>query len=166
MSVVGVRPMRPEDWPGVEAVFRQGIETGNATFERTPPSWERFDASKSTVGRLVATVEGELVGWVAASPVSARDVYRGVVEHSVYVAPQARGNGVGSELLAEFLRLADASGIWTVQASVFPENTASLALHERAGFRRVGYRERIARMEYGPWAGWRDTVLIERRRPD
>ncbi|TQJ30926.1 phosphinothricin acetyltransferase [Microbacterium sp. SLBN-146] len=164
-----VRPMGADDWPAVEAVYRQGIATGNATFESEPPSdWSTFDAGKITTGRLVAVDDdGILAGWVAASRISARDVYRGVVEHSVYVADSARGRGVGALLLAAFLRAADDDGIWTIQSSVFPENVASLALHERAGFRRVGQRERIAFMTYGPWAGqWRDTVLIERRRPD
>ena len=160
-----VRPMAAADWPAVLGIYRQGIETGNATFEGDPPSWEAFDAGKLSLGRLVAVGEqGDVMGWVAASSVSTREVYRGVVEHSVYVSPDARGRGVGAELLQAFLDAADAAGIWTVQSSIFPENTASLALHDRAGFRRVGRRERIALMTYGPWAGqWRDTILVERR---
>lgn len=164
---IRVRPMQPEDWTAVEAVYREGIATGNATFESEPPAdWSAFAAGKVATGRLVAVDDdGTLAGWVAASRVSGRDAYRGVVEHSVYVADAARGRGVGAMLLGEFLRAADDDGIWTIQSSVFPENVASLALHERAGFRRVGQRERIAFMTYGPWAGqWRDTVLIERRR--
>lgn len=166
---IHVRPMRADDWPAVETVYREGIATGNATFEsEPPPDWPSFQAGRIAPGRLVAIDEtGMLVGWVAASRVSGRDVYRGVVEHSVYVADAARGRGVGAVLLDEFVRAADDDGIWTIQSSVFPENVASLALHDRAGFRRVGQRERIAFMTYGPWAGrWRDTVLIERRRPD
>ncbi len=165
--MIAVRPLRPEDWPAVENIYREGIATGNATFEAEPPDWPAFDAGKLPTGRLVAIGDdGTIAGWVAASAVSTRPVYRGVVEHSVYVASHARGRGVGTLLLDEFLRAADAAGIWTIQSSIFPENTASLALHERAGFRRVGQRERIALMSYGPWAGqWRDTVLIERRHP-
>lgn len=168
MSTLHVRPMTAEDWPAVEDIYRQGIASGNATFEAEPPDWPTFDAGKLRIGRLVATDEaGRIIGWVAASAVSAREVYRGIVEHSVYVADQARGRRAGATLLDAFLRAADAAGVWTVQSSIFPENTASLALHERAGFREVGRRERIALMTYGPWAGrWRDTILVERRRAD
>ncbi|WP_368499937.1 N-acetyltransferase family protein [Herbiconiux sp. A18JL235] len=162
---VTIRPMTAADWPAVEAIYRAGIATGNATFEAEPPSWEHFDAGKLHAGRLVATAgTGAVLGWVAASPVSAREVYRGVVEHSVYVAPAASGKGVGRQLVDAFISAAEGAGIWTIQSSIFPENTASLALHDRAGFRRIGTRERIALMTYGPWAGqWRDTILIERR---
>jgi len=160
-----VRPMAAEDWAEVERIYREGIATGNATFETQPPSWESFDAGKLVTGRLVAADDtGTVLGWVAASLVSARDTYRGVVEHSVYVAAAAMGGGVGRLLLEAFIDAADADGIWTIQSSIFPENTASLALHERAGFRVVGRRERIALMTYGPWADqWRDTVFLERR---
>lgn len=163
--VVQIRAMTADDWPAVEAIYRQGIATGNATFESAPPTWESFDARRLMLGRLVAVDEaGTVLGWVAASLVSTREVYRGVVEHSVYVGDHARGWRVGATLLDAFLRAADEGGIWTVQASIFPENPASLAMHERAGFRRVGIRERIALMTYGPWAGrWRDSVMIERR---
>ncbi|WJS92488.1 GNAT family N-acetyltransferase [Microbacterium testaceum] len=166
MTAPHIRPMRADDCPFVESIYRDGIATGNATFEAEPPSWQDFDRGKLTVGRLVAVDHAhDVVGWVAAAPVSAREVYRGVVEHSVYVSPLARGRRIGTELVAAFLSEVDAAGIWTVQSSIFPENPASLTLHEQAGFRRVGTRERIARMTYGPWAGqWRDTVLIERRR--
>lgn len=166
MTALTIRPMQVEDWPSVESIYRDGIATGNATFEAEPPSWEEFDRGKLTAGRLVAVDDtDQVVGWVAASPVSAREVYRGVVEHSVYVSPHGRGRRIGSQLVAAFLRDIDAAGIWTVQSSIFPENAASLTLHERAGFRRVGTRERIGLMTYGPWAGqWRDTLLIERRR--
>lgn len=164
---VSIRPMTAADWPAVETIYRAGIETGNATFESEPPSWENFDAGKLDVGRLVAVDENAreaVVGWVAASPVSAREVYRGVVEHSVYVSPSVAGQGMGRLLLDAFIAAAENAGIWTIQSSIFPENAASLALHDRAGFRRIGTRERIALMTYGPWAGqWRDTILIERR---
>lgn len=160
-----IQAMTANDWPQVEAIYREGIAAGNATFESEPPSWDDFDRGKLDVGRLVATdSEGSVLGWIAASRVSAREVYRGVVEHSVYVADRAHGRGVGKALLAAFLNDAENAGIWTIQASIFPENAPSLALHERAGFRRIGHRERIAYMTYGPWRDtWRDTILIERR---
>lgn len=168
MTTAVVRAMTAGDWPAVEAIYREGISAGNATFEGEPPSWEAFDTGKIRAGRLVAVdVAGAVLGWIAASPVSARDVYRGVVEHSVYVANRAQGRGVGALLLEAFLHAAHNAGVWTIQASIFPENTASLALHDRAGFRRIGTRERIALMTYGPSRGqWRDTVLIEHRRTD
>jgi phosphinothricin acetyltransferase len=162
-----VRPLAPGDWQAVEQIYREGITTGNATFEPEPPSWESFDAGKLTVGRLVAAdISGAVVGWAAVSPTSTREVYRGVVEHSVYVAATAQGNGVGLILLTALIDACDAAQIWTIQSSIFPENAASLALHDRAGFRRIGTRERVAYMTYGPYSGqWRDTILIERRRP-
>lgn len=165
MSGIRTRALRAEDWPSVEAIFREGLATGNASFETEPPAWDAFDAAKLRAGRLVAVdADDMVVGWIAASRVSARPVYRGVVEHSVYVAERGRGRGAGRALLGAFLPSMEAAGIWTVQSSIFPENHASLALHERAGFRRVGRRERIALMSYGPWAGtWRDTILVERR---
>ena len=159
-----IRRMAGTDWAAVESIYAEGIATGNATFEQQPPTWQSFDAGRLPTGRLVAELDGELVGWVAASPTSARAAYRGVVEHSVYVAASARGRGIGGKLLDAFIAAADAAGIWTIQSSIFPENSASLALHSSRGFRTVGTRERIALMGYGPWAGqWRDTVLIERR---
>lgn len=160
-----VRRMTPEDWPAVERILAAGIAGGEATFETETPSWERFDAGKITEARLVAEgPDGVVVGWVAASPVSTRDAYRGVIEHSVYVDPDSRGRRIGRLLLDAFLTAADAAGYWTVQSSVFPENVASLRLHESAGFRVIGRRERIARSLLGPHAGqWRDTILIERR---
>lgn len=169
-SVPGVRfrAMREADWPAVEEIYRAGIATGQATFDSAPPaSWEEFAERRIPALRLVAVDDDERVrGWAAATPVSARAVYRGVVEHSVYVHPEEFGRGLGARLLAEFIRVADEHGVWTIQGSLFPENTASVRLHKRAGFRTVGRRERIALMTYGPQAGqWRDTVIVERRRP-
>lgn len=157
--------MTAADWPQVEAIFAAGIEDGEATFETTTPSWEQFDACKIPDARLVAVDEtGTVVGWAAASPVSSREVYRGVVEHSVYIAPTHHGHGIGRQLLDAFMAAAEDAGYWMIQSSIFPENTASLRLHEHAGFRVVGHRERIARSRLGPHAGeWRDTVLIEYR---
>ncbi|MCP2636518.1 GNAT family N-acetyltransferase [Microbacterium sp. HD4P20] len=159
--------MTVADWPSVERIYAQGIEDGEATFEVATPSWEAFDAGRLPVGRIVAVDESDAVrGWVAASPVSSRPAYRGVVEHSVYIDREARGRGLGRLLLDAFIAAADADGVWTIQSSIFPENAASLRLHEAAGFRVVGRRERIAQTRIGPHAGqWRDTILIERRTP-
>ena len=162
-----VRSMRPEDWPSVRDIYQEGIDTGQATFESQAPGWDRFDASRLPAHRLVAeTADGRIVGWAAVSPVSARPVYSGVVEHSVYVAGEARGLGVGTALLRALSASTEAGGIWTIQASVFPENEASLKLHLANGYVVVGRRQRIARMSHGPLSGtWRDTILIERRSP-
>jgi phosphinothricin acetyltransferase len=163
--MVAIRPMQAADWPEVEAILAAGIAGGEATFESVAPSWEQFDAGKIATPRLVAVDDtGTLVGWAAASPVSSRDVYRGVIEHSVYIHPDRQGLGIGRALLHAFVEAADHAGYWTIQSSIFPENTASIRLHERAGFRIVGTRERIARSSLGPHSGeWRDTVLVERR---
>lgn len=166
MGPILFRPMAESDWPVVESIYRAGIATGHATFETAPPeTWAAFTAGKRSELSLVAVDStGRVLGWVAASLVSARAVYAGVVEHSIYIHPDAAGHGVARHLLAAFLDRTDQHGMWTVQSSIFPENTASLCLHERAGFRTVGRRERIARMTYGPHAGrWRDTILVERR---
>jgi L-amino acid N-acyltransferase YncA len=163
--MVDIRDLEPGDWATVEAIYRHGIEAGNATFESEPPTWEHFDAGKRGDLRLVALVDGVVVGWAAASAVSRRAVYDGVVEHSVYVAPDQHGQGIGRQLVDALIDRADAVGVWTIQSSIFPENEASLRLHEASGFRVVGRRERIALMPTGPFAGqWRDTILIERRR--
>ncbi|WP_345752485.1 GNAT family N-acetyltransferase [Microbacterium rhizophilus] len=166
--VIDIRPLTSGDWADVERIHREGIATGDATFETDPPTWSAFDAGRLMQARLVAVDDGgRVLGWAAASRVSAREAYRGVIEHSIYVAEAARGHGVGRVLLAAFVEAADAAGFWTIQSSIFPENLASLRLHEQAGFRVVGRRERIARGRRGPHAGeWRDTILVERRRPD
>jgi phosphinothricin acetyltransferase len=164
--MIGIRPMRASDWDAVARIYGQGIEDGEATFEVEVPSWTSFDDSRLPELRLVADDGESILGWAAASAVSTRAAYRGVIEHSVYVAREARGRGVGRMLLTALIDAAEDAGIWCIQSSVFPENAASLALHERAGFRTVGRRERIARAGRGPHAGlWRDTVLIERRSP-
>ncbi|WP_432542962.1 GNAT family N-acetyltransferase [Kineococcus sp. SYSU DK002] len=165
---IAVSPLTGADWPEVRAVHAAGIATGHATFDAdAPATWAAFDAGRHPDHRFVARDEhGALLGWVAVSPTSPRAVYAGVVEHSVYVAPGARGRGVGRRLLDELVTSTEDGGIWTLQASLFPENLASAALHRAVGFREVGRRERIARMTHGPLAGrWRDTVLIERRSP-
>jgi phosphinothricin acetyltransferase len=159
-----VRPMQVDDWPAVQRIYQQGIDTGNATFEARPPSWAEFDGAKVGSPRLVAERDGRVAGWVAASRVSSRCVYEGVVEHSIYVAEDERGQGTGCALLDAFVTAAEAEGIWTVQSGIFPENEASLALHAATGFRTVGIRQRVGKMGYGPYAGqWRDVVMIERR---
>ncbi|MFI8448715.1 GNAT family N-acetyltransferase [Streptomyces erythrochromogenes] len=156
-----IAPMRPEHAEQVLAIYQQGIDEGNATFETTAPTWEAFDKGKLPDHRLVALDGDRVLGWAAVVPVSDRCAYAGVVEHSVYVHPDARGRGVGLTLLTALLDSTDAAGIWTVQTGIFPENTASLALHQRAGFRIIGTRERIGR-HHGTW---RDVVLLERRSP-
>jgi phosphinothricin acetyltransferase len=160
-----VTGLSAEHWPQVERIYAAGIASGHATFESAPPGWEQFDAAKLPDQRLVALdSEGHVVGWAAASTVSDRCVYAGVVEHSVYVDPAAQGAGVGRLLLDSLIASTEAAGIWTIQAGIFPENVASLALHNAAGFRAAGTRERLARMTYGPLAGqWRDVIFIERR---
>jgi len=158
---IRIEPMTPEDWPAVRTIYEQGIATGVATFETDVPSWEAWDAGHRTEHRLVARDgDGRVLGWVAVSSYSRRRVYAGVVEESVYVAAEARGRGVGRELLGRLLADTEAAGIWTVQAGIQSGNASSLALHERVGFRRVGVRERIGRDRDGTWC---DVVLMERR---
>ncbi|MEV4441812.1 N-acetyltransferase family protein [Streptomyces sp. NPDC049577] len=159
---VHVSPMRPEHAIQVLAIYQLGIDEGNATFETTAPTWEAFDAARLADHRLAALDDGgRVLGWAAVVPASDRCAYAGVVEHSVYVHPEARGRGVGLALLTALLASTDAAGIWTVQSGIFPENAASLALHARAGFRVIGTRERIGRHR----GNWRDVVLVERRSP-
>jgi L-amino acid N-acyltransferase YncA len=166
-ATMAVVPMLAEHADQVLAIYQLGIDEGDATFETTAPSWRNFDASHLADHRFVALdapapgQAASVVGWVAAVPVSERCVYAGVVEHSVYVHPAARGRGVGSALLQSLIASTEAAGIWTIQSGVFPENTASLTLHERAGFRRVGTRQRLGRHH----DRWRDVVLLERRSP-
>jgi phosphinothricin acetyltransferase len=164
VTATGVRiaPMRPEHAEQVLTIYQLGIDEGNATLETAAPAWEVFDAAKLDDHRLVALDEGgRVLGWAAVVPVSDRCAYAGVVEHSVYVRLDARGRGVGRALLDALLSSTDAAGVWTVQSGIFPEDTASLALHQRAGFRAIGTRERIGR-HHGKW---RDVVLVERRSP-
>lgn len=146
----------------VLAIYQAGIGEGNATFETEAPTWEAFDAGRLPDHRFAAVdADGKLLGWLAASKVSDRCAYAGVVEHSVYVHPGARGRGVARALLDALIASTEAAGIWTIQSGIFPENTASLALHQRAGFRVIGTRQRIGR-HHGVW---RDVVLLERRSP-
>jgi phosphinothricin acetyltransferase len=145
----------------VRAIYKAGIATGNATFQTEAPTWQAWDAGHLQSCRLVALSAGHVVGWAALSPVSARTVYAGVCEVSVYVAPEAQGQGVGRALLDALIACSESDGRWTLQAGIFPENEGSLALHDRAGFRVVGRRERIGRLH----GQWRDVLLLERRSP-
>ncbi len=161
VAEVEIRAMDAEDWPAVEAIYREGIAAGDATFETEPPPWPEWDAGHRRDCRLVAVLEGEVAGWAALSAVTDRCAYAGVAEVSVYVAARARGRRVGTALLRALVERSEEAGLWTLQAGVFPENGASLALHESCGFRRVGVRERLGKL-----AGvWRDVLLLERRSP-
>lgn len=151
--------MRPEDWDAVCSIYLEGIATGNATFEQSAPEWQAWDQGHLPSCRLVARVASEVLGWTALSPVSRRQVYAGVAELSIYVAERSRGRGIGAALLKALIEMSEREGIWTLQSGIFPENTSSLELCWRFGFRIVGTRERIGNM-----AGrWRDVVLLERR---
>jgi len=161
MQGVAIRAMRSSDWPEVRTIYGEGIATGHATFETCPPEWDDWDAAHSIGLRLVAVVEGRVVGWAAADPVSERCCYGGVVETSVYVGEAQRGMGVGSLLLRCLAVASEADGNWTMQAGIFPENLASISLHEACGFRLVGRRERLGQLH----GTWRDVLLFERRTP-
>jgi len=154
-----IRELREDDWPAVAAVYEDGIRTRNATFETAAPSWGAWDAGHLPEPRIVAELDGEVVGWAALAPYSERRCYAGVADESVYVAERARGRGIGRALLEALVVRSEAAGIWTLQAGIFPENEASLALHESCGFRRVGLRERLGQLD----GVWRDVVLLERR---
>lgn len=155
---MGIEPMREADWPEVRAIYLDGVATRNATFETDAPGWEEWDAAHRSE-RLVARAEDRVVGWAALTPVSGRCVYAGVAEVSVYVAAAAHGKGIGRALLTALIEASERAGLWTLQAGVFPENAASLELHRRCGFRDVGRRERIGRLD----GVWRDVLLLERR---
>ncbi|MFB6839738.1 GNAT family N-acetyltransferase [Streptomyces sp. NPDC056361] len=162
VHAISVVPLTAHHAAQVLAIYQAGIDEGNATFETTAPTWTEFDTAKLPEHRFAALdADGTVLGWVAATKVSDRCAYAGVVEHSVYVHPDARGRGVARTLLDALIESTEAVGIWTIQSGIFPENTASLAVHARAGFRVIGSRERIGR-HHGVW---RDTVLVERRSP-
>jgi L-amino acid N-acyltransferase YncA len=158
---ISIVPMTDKHADAVLSIYRSGIDEGDATFETEAPTWDAFVSKRMAGHRYVATDGSAVIGWVACSPVSDRCVYSGVVEHSVYVDPAVRGRGTGRRLLDALIESTETGGIWTIQSGVFPENTASLALHRAAGFRVVGVRERIGR-HHGIW---RDVVMIERRSP-
>jgi phosphinothricin acetyltransferase len=153
-----IRDLGPLDWPEVAAIFLDGIESGNATFEAAPPTWSDWDAAHSDI-RLVAELDGRVAGWAALAPTSTRACYRGVAENSVYVASWAQGRGVGRALMDELIARSEAAGIWTLVAGIFPENKASIRLHLGCGFRLIGVRDRLGESN----GVWRDVLLLERR---
>lgn len=151
--------MIPADWPAVAAIYLEGIRTGHATFQTEAPGWEEWDRAHLPQCRLLATVADQTAGWAALSPVSSRRVYAGVAEVSVYVGEDFRGHGIGLMLLEQLVAESETHGFWTLQSGIFPENTGSLRIHEKCGFRVLGRRERIGKMG----EVWRDTLLLERR---
>lgn len=157
-----VRALEPDDWSQVADIYAAGIATGNATFETTPPPWDEWNETHRPDLRYVATADTQVVGWVAASNVSDRCCYAGVIEHSVYVHPDHQGQGIGRLLLTTLIDAPGAAGVWTIQTGIFPENTASIALHHACGFRTVGKRERLGQLD----GVWRDVLLLEHRRPE
>jgi L-amino acid N-acyltransferase YncA len=159
LSNVHIEPMSDGHADSVLGIYQSGIDEGDATFETEVPAWEAFSAARLRDHRFVATDSDLVLGWIAVAPVSARRVYAGVVEHSVYVDAVARGRGIGRKLLDALISSTESAGIWTIQSSIFPENIASLRLHRSAGFRDIGVRERIAQHH----GRWRDVILIERR---
>ena len=156
-----IEAMTSEDWPEVRDIYLAGMATGNATFETDAPEWEAWDAKHMPEHRLVARDGDQVLGWAALSPVSDRCVYAGVAENAIYIAPEARGRGLGRALLSALIDSAEAAGVWTIQTGIFPENEASLRLHELCGFRIVGVRERVGKH----FGRWRDVVFVERRSP-
>lgn len=154
-----ILPLTKKHYPDVQRIYLEGIVTGNATFETAAPDWAKWDQGHLVHSRFVAVKENEVFGWAALSPVSGRCVYAGVAEVSVYIGSGHRGKGVGKKLMQALIESSESNEIWTLQAGVFPENEASLALHEQNGFRVFGRRERIGKMK----DTWRDTVLLERR---
>jgi L-amino acid N-acyltransferase YncA len=154
-----ITPLQPADWPAVREIYAEGIATGQATFETLLPDWEKWDSGHRQDCRLIARERDDIVGWAALSPVSARPVYAGVAEVSVYVASAARGRGVGTALLKALIGESERCGVWTLQAGIFPENAASIAIHKSCGFHEVGKRQRIGKLG----ERWRDVLLLERR---
>ncbi|WP_066035232.1 GNAT family N-acetyltransferase [Flavobacterium anhuiense] len=154
-----IRKLLAEDWDQVKLIYQKGIDTGNATFQTSAPSWEDWDQSHLASCRIAMQEDSKVIGWAALTPVSSRCVYAGVAEVSVYVDPAHSGKGIGLNLLNELVRQSEAEGIWTLQAGIFPENAASLSIHEKAGFKILGTREKIGKQN----GIWRDTILLERR---
>jgi phosphinothricin acetyltransferase len=151
--------MLPADWEAVKQIYEEGIATGNATFQQQAPDWEEWNKDHLPFSRIIAKEDGAILGWAALTPVSGRCVYAGVAEVSVYVSDKARGKGLGKKLLQKLIEESEANNIWTLQAGIFPENIASIKIHEACGFRTLGTRERIGQMN----GRWRDTILMERR---
>ncbi len=160
---IRIRPMDASDWEAVSRIYLEGIRTNLATFETVCPPYDVWDSAHLAHCRLVIEDAGEVVGWATLSPVSKRSAYSGVAEVSIYMAEKTRGQGLGTRLLQALVNCAESQGIWTLQAGIFQDNTASTRLHEKCGFRLVGYRERISKDQNGTW---KNTVLMERRRPE
>lgn len=156
---IHIDEMLQEDWEQVREIYLEGIATGNATFQKEAPSWETWDKGHISDCRIVARLDGKILGWGALSPVSSRCVYSGVAEVSIYVGQNSRGKGIGSKLLNSLIKISEQNGYWTLQSGIFPENVSSLKLHVKYGFREVGKRERIGKLD----GVWRDTILLERR---
>jgi len=159
VSGIVISSMGESDWDDVRRIYAEGIATGNATMETAPPPWESWDSAHRPDCRLVARDSGRMLGWAALSRVSERCAYGGVAEVSVYVSQEARGRGVGRRLLEELVRASEEAGVWTLQAGIFPENAASLSIHQHCGFRVVGVREKLGKLG----SAWRDVALLERR---
>ena len=159
MEAVIINPMQKEHWENVKQIYESGIATGIATFETTAPSWEKWNDGHLEFARLVAIENNEVAGWAALSPVSSRCVYGGLAEVSVYVADNYKGKGIGKLLLQNLIIESESNGIWTLQAGIFTSNIASVKLHEKAGFRVIGYRERIGKLK----DTWKDNFILERR---
>jgi len=156
---INFRPLLPEDWDSIAEIYREGIETRNATFQTDVPTWESWDSAHLKTCRIVAIMENEIIGWAALTPVSGRCVYAGVAEVSVYVSTKHHGKKAGTKLLDKLIGESEKSGIWTLQSGIFPENLPSLKIHRNLGFRKVGIRKKIGKLD----GKWRDTVLLERR---
>ena len=159
MESISFRSLQASDYPSVKEIYELGIATGNATFQTEAPGWEAWDQDHLAKARIVAIENNRVIGWAALTPVSGRCVYAGVAEVSVYIHTDARKKGVGKKLLSELVAQSEGENLWTLQAGIFPENKASLKIHEQCGFRQIGYREKIGKMN----GLWRDTVLLERR---
>ena len=157
--MIEIKPLEPLHWNEVRRIYEEGLHTDNATFQTSAPEWDEWDKTHLQTGRLIAIENEKIIGWAALTPVSGRCVYGGVAEISVYVSENARGKGVGKELLKSLIENSEANGFWTLQAGIFPENVASIKIHEATGFRIIGRREKIGQMN----GHWRDTILLERR---
>lgn len=157
--MVEIQQMKPSDWLAVSEIYKQGLETGMATFETKIPSWEQWDENHIESCRLIAKTDDKIVGWAALSEVSSRCVYGGVAEVSVYVAEEARGKRIGAHLLRQLIDESETQGYWTLQSGIFPENVSSIRLHEKLGFRKIGFRERIGQLN----GVWKDNILMEKR---
>ena len=153
------RDLMEEDWKQVSKIYQEGLDTRNATFESNIPSWEEWNSGHIKECRIIAEIKNKVVGWAALSPVSSRCVYGGVAEVSVYVSSKYSGQSIGTKLLERLVSESEKNGIWTLQAGIFPENKGSIKIHERIGFRKIGYREKIGKMN----GVWRNTVLLEKR---